>query len=196
VVFDQVESEVDRGGRAESHSFLSSAPFLQQAITRKGDRRSADALATGTPAVATKQRGGAAPELVELLGEIAGGAGKLVQQQWELLRAEVREELGAVGEGAAVMGAGAVLAASGGVLSAFMLVHGLQRATRLPLWACYGLVGGALGAAGMGLIERGRRQVGRAGVLPRTTEALQENLAWIEDQLTTEARPPTRSAET
>jgi hypothetical protein len=136
--------------------------------------------------VATKRQGHAAPEVVELLGEIAGGAGKLVEQQWELLRAEVREGLGRIEEGATCMGAGAVLAASGGVLSAFMAVHGLQRATRLPLWACYGLVGGTLGAAGLGLMARGRRRLAGVDLAPRTTRALRENLEWLETQLTTD----------
>ena len=84
------------------------------------------------------------------------------------------------------MGAGTVLVATGGILTTLMLVHGLQRATRLPLWGCYGLVGGAVGAFGAGLLVGGMRKAGdvHLAVPPQSLAALKENLAWIGDQAT------------
>jgi len=76
--------------------------------------------------------------------------------------------------------------ATGGVLTTLMLVHGLQRATRLPLWGCYGLVGGAFGAFGAGLLVGGMRKASDVHLAapPESLAALKENLAWIGDQAT------------
>jgi hypothetical protein len=82
-------------------------------------------------------------------------------------------------------GVGAGLAASGGMLTTLMLVHGLHRATGLPLWVCYGLVGGALGAAGAGFLSRASRQMSRVDLtdLPQSAQALKENLSWAKEQV-------------
>lgn len=140
-----------------------------------------------------KRRGaGDGPDLadvLDVLGGLAHDAGRLAQQQWELLRAEVRQELRQLEYGVGAMGAGAVLAAAGGVLSTLALVHALHRATRLPLWACYGLLGGTATAAGVGLLAQGRRQVAALRLAPETTEALAENFEWIGHQLGRETGP-------
>jgi len=129
------------------------------------------------------------PDLTTLVKEIIHDSEALIGQQLRLLRSEVREELDQAKDAALAIGAGAGLVATGGVLTALMAVHALHKATRLPLWGCYGLVGGLLGATGAGLLAVGRREA--AGVQlappPRTTEALKENLAWLKEQTTQEA---------
>lgn len=128
----------------------------------------------------------AEPTVRELIDGIIGDAQDLIHEQFELLRVEVQEELAEAKSAAVSLGAGAGLAAVGGVFAAHMLVHVLQHTTRLPLWACYGTVGGVLGAAGVGLLNQARRTA--AGVElappPQTAAALQENLTWVKDQLT------------
>ncbi len=52
-----------------------------------------------------------------------------------------------------------------------MLVHGLHRSTRIPLWGCYGLVGGVLAAVGGGLIAAGTRRAVSISIVPRETIA-------------------------
>jgi len=124
------------------------------------------------------------PELTTLVKEIVHDSEALVGQQLRLLRSELQEEMLYVREAAVTLGAGAGLVATGGVFSALALVHALHRATRLPLWGCYGLVGGMLGAAGAGLLATGRRQAeGLRLPPPRSMAALRENLAWIKDRL-------------
>jgi hypothetical protein len=110
----------------------------------------------------------------------------LVAQQVDLLRSEVRQELGEAKAAAASMGAGVGLVAAGGLLSTLMLVHALHKATGLPLWACYGLVGGAAGAAGAGLLAAGRKGAEGVRLLPppRTARAVKENLTWLKEQVT------------
>jgi len=104
--------------------------------------------------------------------------------QFRLLRSEVGEELQQAKTAALSMGAGAGLIATGGILSALMLVHGLHRSTRLPLWGCYGLVGGLLGAMGTGLLAAGRYEASRVELAPppQTLAALREDLEWLKDQ--------------
>jgi Putative Actinobacterial Holin-X, holin superfamily III len=124
-------------------------------------------------------------ELMTLLGTLVQNSEGLIRRQLELLQREVGRELGKATEAAGGLGAGAGLVATGGLLSTVMLVHLLHRASRLPLWACYGLVSGGLVAAGAALLARGRRSA--AGVrldLPETTAGLQANLAWLKAQLT------------
>jgi hypothetical protein len=131
-----------------------------------------------------KRPGTANPtDLGTLVGSIAGDATELVREQIDLFKAEAARELRRAGEAAAAAAAGGGLVAAGGLVSGLMLVHLLNRATGLPLWACYGLVGGGLGAAGAALLKAGRDGIAGLRPLPRTTEALGENVAWLKDQL-------------
>jgi hypothetical protein len=126
----------------------------------------------------------AEPDLMALIKEIVHDSEVLAGQQVRLLRTELREELVHAREAALLLGAGAGLAATGGVFSALALVHALHKATRLPVWVCYGLVGGLLGAAGAGLLSSGReRAAGLRLPPPQTMAALRENLAWLEEQV-------------
>jgi len=128
---------------------------------------------------------GESPDLPALLVGMARTSETLLQQQIDLFRSELKQELGKAGGAAVALAAGSGLVAAGGVYSTLMLVHLLQRVTRLPLWACYGLVAGGLGAAGINLILRGRRTAERVQLdLPQTTAGLKENLAWLKDQVT------------
>jgi len=123
-------------------------------------------------------------DLTTLVAGIARDTGTLVTQQIDLLRADLLAEARRAGTGAASIAAGGGLLAAGGLLSGMMLAHALHSATRLPLWVCYGLVGGGLGATGATLMQRGREQIAHVQLLPppETAEALQENTAWMKQQ--------------
>jgi hypothetical protein len=128
------------------------------------------------------------PDLSTLLRGVVRDAETLIGLQFDLLRSEVREELHQARDAALSLASGAALIGIGGVLASFMAVHGLQRSTRMPLWACYGIVGGLLGAAGAGLVASGLGRAAGVRVVPaETAEALEENLAWIKDQATPRA---------
>lgn len=124
-------------------------------------------------------------DLADVLVSIARDAGHLVTQHAELFRSEIRQGVGGAVPALAAIGAGVGLAAVGGGLGSHMLVHGLHRSTRLPLWACYGLAGGLLATVGVGLIGAGTRRVANLGLVPRETiAALKEDLEWIRDRTT------------
>jgi uncharacterized membrane protein YedE/YeeE len=126
------------------------------------------------------------PDLTTLIREIAQGSEKLIGQQFSLFRIELEHELYQARDAVSTLGAGAALVATGGVLASLMVVHALHRSTRLPLWGCYGLVGGLMGAVGTGLLASGLREAAaiRRAPLPQTVEALKENLGWLQDQAT------------
>lgn len=120
-----------------------------------------------------------------LLSDIVHDTGKLVGQQAELLRAEVREELRRAGTAAGTMVAGSGLLAAAGLLSGPMVVHLVHRVTRLPLWMCYAAVAGGMGAAGAALVRQGGRTLQGVQLLPppRTAATARENLQWLQEQV-------------
>ena len=122
-------------------------------------------------------------DLGQLLGTIAHDARELLVQQLDLFRAEVGQQLRQAGGSAAKVAAGGGLTAAGGLLSGFMLAHLLHKLLGVPLWACYGLVGGGIGAAGLALLRAGSEGIAGLQPLPQTTESLGENLEWLAGQL-------------
>jgi len=125
-----------------------------------------------------------AGEMTKLVGLIARDSERLLDQHARLLRSELQQGLHAVPRVITSVGAGAACAAVGGGLGMLMLVHGLHRSTRLPLWSCYGLVGGALAALGAGLMTSGARKAADISLLPRETlGALREDAQWIKNQI-------------
>jgi hypothetical protein len=123
-------------------------------------------------------------EMSGLVHAIAGDAERLLCQHAALVREEIREGLSPAPATMAAIGAGAGLIAAGGVLGTLMMVHGLHKSTRIPLWGCYGLVGGALAAAGCGLVAAGTRRAASISLVPRETiAALREDIAWLKDQI-------------
>jgi len=111
-----------------------------------------------------------------------------VQQQGALAGAELRQELGRIKSSALMLGAGTGLLALCGGLSVLSIVALIERYGRLPRWAIYGLAAGATGVSGLGLLAVGQKRATEAAqqiTFPETTRTLRENIAWIEEQLTT-----------
>ena len=121
-----------------------------------------------------------ASKVVDRIEPIAQDAERLVELHVDLLRSELRQSAAEAAPALASLGAGAGLAAVGGLLGSLAVVHGLQRATRMPLWTCYSLVGGVLGAVGAGLLGSGGRRLSGVSLVPYETLAtLQEDLEWV-----------------
>jgi uncharacterized membrane-anchored protein YitT (DUF2179 family) len=123
------------------------------------------------------------PDLAQVAGGIVNDAEQLIKQHFDLLRADVKQELGRAKTAAVSLGAGAGLAALGGTFAALTVVHLLHSSTRLPLWGCYGLVGGVLGGVGLSLLYEGGKAAAGVQLLPqRTTQALREDVDWVKQQ--------------
>lgn len=122
-------------------------------------------------------------EVAALVAGIADDARTLLGQQLDLFRAEATAELQRVGGAAAAVAGGGGLALAGGLLTGIGAAHLVSKAFGLPLWAGYGLVGGAAAAAGAGLLKHGRDRVAGVG-FGHTAAALEENVTWLRSELT------------
>ena len=117
-----------------------------------------------------------------LVSGIVHDAQELMKQQFELLKAEVRDDFRKVRDASEMIGAGAGLALMGGILLSLTLVYLLEFLfhPHLPLWACFGIVAALFVIAGACLYLAGKRKLDKVNPLPeQTAEALKENVQWI-----------------
>jgi hypothetical protein len=123
-----------------------------------------------------------------LLGGIISDFGDLIKQEIRFAKAEFKSDLGKTREAATTLGIGVGVASLSGLLLAWMLVHLLHWATspaeldpaKLPLWACFGVVGLVFGAVGGLLITSGVHKFQSFNPLPeKTAETIKENVQWI-----------------
>lgn len=126
----------------------------------------------------------APPDAAALARDVLADAKTMVDQQISLVRAEVREAVGRAGTAAGAVAGGGVLMAVGGLFGGMMLAHLLHKGTGLPLWAAYGAVGAAAAGTGHVLMRAGANQLTDLPLLPRSAEALQENVSWLHRRLT------------
>lgn len=132
--------------------------------------------------------GGAAPDasLAGLVGDIINDGQRLLRQQIELFRVELKQDVRRAAAGLAFVGAGAVLLAIGAVLLCFALVYFLEWifAPHLPLWVCFLIVAGAGLLVGAVLVFVAWRKF--THLLPeQSLAALKENLQWTTTRATT-----------
>ena len=134
-----------------------------------------------------------APSLAALLGGITNDVKDLLMQELVLTKLEVQNNLRKAKTAAIALGLGIGVVASGGMLLMLMLVQVLAAYTAIPLWGCYGIVGGVLVVLGGSLLAAGKRQAEEIDVVPqRTLETMKENVQWLTEQTTgnrTSTRP-------
>jgi Putative Actinobacterial Holin-X, holin superfamily III len=122
--------------------------------------------------------------ITQLLTGLMHDATALLRQEWALATHEIRAELWNIMLAVMSLGIGVGLAAIGGWLLILMLVHLLDALTALPLWACYGLVGGLFAGVGVVLLVLGKRKLARLHLVPqKTAETMQENVQWLTEQV-------------
>ena len=108
----------------------------------------------------------------------------LLRQEAQLLRDEIKLQISTGGRAVSKFLIGALLGAVGGMFLLLMLVHGLHDWTDLPLWACYGLVGGILFGIGVALVLRAQAAAGSFQATPRRTlYSMKENIQWIKEHM-------------
>lgn len=123
--------------------------------------------------------------LAALVGGIINDAKDLLLHEFVMAKLEVQDELRKTKTAAISLGIGAGIAAIGGLLLIIMLVHLLDALTDIPLWGCYGIVGGVLLVIGLILLVSAKKTAEKIDVVPqRTVETLKENAQWIKDQTT------------
>jgi uncharacterized membrane protein YqjE len=124
--------------------------------------------------------------VTSLLRGIVSDAQDLIQQQLALFRAEIKDDFRRTVGILMVIGAGVSLVAVGGTLLCFMLVHLLNSLApdTLPLWACFGIVGGCVVLVGGIVAYAATVRFKTFNPLPdESVHALQENVQWIKNRI-------------
>src|ERR671919_1696482 len=109
------------------------------------------------------------PTLTQLLTGLMNDVKELLRQELALAKHEVRQELRQTLLVVVFLGIGVGIAAIGGLLLILMLVHLLHALTALPLWACYGIVGGLFAGGGVVLLVIGKQKLARIHLVPQET---------------------------
>jgi len=116
-----------------------------------------------------------------LVGGILEDAKDLLGQQVEMFRSEVKQELRQLRHGIVSVCIGAGIAVLGALFILTMVAHLLAAKTEIPLWGCYGIVGGGLAVIGLIMLAAGRKSVSDVHLArpPVATRALKENVEWL-----------------
>jgi hypothetical protein len=118
--------------------------------------------------------------VTSLVSGIIADAQHLIQQQLAMFRQEIREDLRKSRDAAIALAVGIGITLIGSVLLLLMLPLLLHwAAPDLPLWACFGIVGGFLTALGGVLVYTGVKKFESVNPLSdKSIEAFKENLKW------------------
>jgi hypothetical protein len=126
--------------------------------------------------------------VVGLLAGIIDDFQKLLTQQMDMVRAEIRSDWDRAKHASVPIVIGAGLTAIGAILGSLMLVFLLWWATApahadpagVPLWVCFLVFSGAFLAGGIGCLAAGIHQFRNFTPLPeQSAEALKENVQWL-----------------
>jgi len=130
--------------------------------------------------MATDVRNAPGGSVTGLLGDIINDAQDLIRQQLALFRQEIRDDLQKTRDGAIALGIGIGVIAMGGLLLLLMLPLLLNwLVPAIPLWGCFGIIGAAAAAIGVGLLFAGMQRFKSIHPLSdQSAQALKENLQW------------------
>jgi hypothetical protein len=129
------------------------------------------------------------PGMATLVGGIVRDGQTLLKQQLELFRSEVKQEVRQLRSGIVSIAIGGIVALIGVIFLLGMVAHLLFAKTEIPLWGCYGIVGGAAVLIGAGVLLGGRKAAADVHLAPPpvTARTLKENLAWVKRKTTNAA---------
>jgi len=120
-----------------------------------------------------------------LMSGIIADTHTLMRHELELAKVEVKRELIKTRDAAISFAVGGGAIAWSAVLLTFMVVYLINWATNgaVPLWGCFGIVGGLMLVAGATLLFIGKSRAESINLVPpQTAETLQENMQWIKNQ--------------
>jgi hypothetical protein len=122
--------------------------------------------------------------LTQLVGGIVTDLQTLLRQELQLAKSEMRQEWDKTKTAAGSMAVGAGLLTASGLLLCWALVHLINwAAPGIPLWACFAIVGVALGLIGGILTGIGRSKAADVHVVPpQTAETMREYVQWLKNQ--------------
>lgn len=127
---------------------------------------------------------GNGPSMTALVSGILGDARVLMHQEVELAKVEIKQELTKTRDAAISFATGAGSLVWATVLLTLGLVHFINWVTdgAVPLWGCFGIVGGIMLLAGATLLFIGKSRAESINLVPpQTAETLQENVQWLKN---------------
>jgi hypothetical protein len=118
--------------------------------------------------------------VTSLVSGIIADAQRLIEQQLTMFRQEIRDDLRKTLEAVLPLAAGIFMSMVAAFLVLLMFPLLLWWAVpELPLWACFGIVGGVLAAVGGVLVFAGVKKFESFNPLSdRSMQAFKENLKW------------------
>jgi predicted lysophospholipase L1 biosynthesis ABC-type transport system permease subunit len=120
------------------------------------------------------------PTVTQLVSGIAEDAQRLIRQQYQMLRAEVKEDIRRTKTALKYMGLGIAASLVGAMFLVIALPLLINWAFNLPAWAGWAIVGGVVLVVGLIALFAGKRVFEKNNPLPdKTLNALEENLSWI-----------------
>ncbi len=106
----------------------------------------------------------------------------LIREEIALARAEIRDQIANAQTVAVAVGSAALAALLAGVLFCIALGGAIAKIFDLSAWAGYAIVGVLLVIAALVLFLYGQFRLARVRALPKTTETIKENLAWMQSK--------------
>jgi len=123
---------------------------------------------------------GTEPTLTQLVSGITEDAQRLIKQQYQMLRAEVKEDIRRTKSALTYMSAGIVASLIGVLFLVVALPLLLNWVFKWPDWAGFAIIGIVMLLLGIVGLFAGRRIFEKNNPLPdKTLNALEENLSWI-----------------
>jgi len=113
-------------------------------------------------------------------------AAKLLAQELELAKLELQQDIERTKAYIALLMIGGALATMGLVFLLVMAAFLLNAGTRLPLWACFGIIGGVIFVLGAVLLVTAKTKNARIDFIPqRSAEAIKEDFECISSSIKT-----------
>ena len=106
----------------------------------------------------------------------------LIREEIALARAEIRDQIANAQTVAVAFGSAALAALLAGVLFCIALGGAIAKIFDLSAWAGYAIVGVLLVIAALVLFLYGQFRLARVRAIPKTTETIKENLAWMQSK--------------
>ncbi len=124
-----------------------------------------------------------------LIGGIVQDVEDLLKQQLVLFKAELSSDLTKAKEAAVSMALGVGVLLGGAGLLCLMLVFALHEYTPIPLWGCFGIVGGVLAVAGVALLYAGKARIESMPGLQESARQLEKNVQTLKTDVQTLVNP-------
>jgi uncharacterized membrane protein YqjE len=122
------------------------------------------------------------PSMTQQIKRIIEEGQTLIRQEFELAKAEAREQWHRAVKAMMFFVTAVVFAVFAVALLTLAGVHLLEWLTHLPLWICYAITGGSCSLLALATGAWAYRKVKHIEVMHYTTETMKENVQWIKNQ--------------